>query len=70
MQSRKYPSINEAKTHLEEKGTLKFWGRIGAQYEICLYTYTLHDGRKFDLHIYNDGLVEIREDYYVYRNRE
>jgi hypothetical protein len=60
MKSRKYPTFQEAITHLESKGTLTYWGRIGRKAEICLYSYII-DGVSYDLNIYDDGKVEIRE---------
>jgi hypothetical protein len=60
MKSRKYPSFQDAITYLESKGELKYWGRIGLKYEICLYSYII-DGVKYTLNITDDGKVEIRE---------
>jgi hypothetical protein len=60
VRQRKFESLEAAKEYLVERGELKFWGRIGNQAEICLYTYK-HQGREYTLYIYMDGLVQIRE---------
>jgi hypothetical protein len=60
MKSRKYPSFQEAITDLSSKGKLKYWGRIGDNFEICLYTFR-YRGFDYTLNIYDNGKVEIRE---------
>lgn len=61
MKSRQFPSYEEAKKYLEERGTLQYFGRAGINYEYCVYTLTLHNGIKYHLSVYDDGKVEIRE---------
>jgi hypothetical protein len=60
MRQRKFESIEAAEAYLEERGELKFWGRIGHNAEICLFSYK-HQGWEYTLYIYMDGLVQIRE---------
>lgn len=62
MPSRKYPSYEEAFEYLYSVGEVRCWGRIGARLEIMLAGIKLPDGREYLLHVYADGLVEIRED--------
>ena len=59
MKSRKYPSFQAAKSDLESKGTLQFFGRVGLNYEACLYKIHLYDGRVYSIKIYDDGTVEL-----------
>lgn len=59
MKSRKYPTFQAAKSDLESKGKLEFFGRVGLNYEACLYRITLHSGSKYAIKIYDDGTVEL-----------
>lgn len=59
MKSRKYPSFQAAKSDLESKGKLEFFGRVGLNYEACLYKIHLYDGRVYSIKIYDDGTVEL-----------
>lgn len=60
MRKRKFESFESAKSYLEERGELEYFGRIGNNAEICLYHYK-HKGVVYTLYIYLDGLVTIRE---------
>lgn len=60
MQTRKFPTFEEAKAYLEERGRLEFFGTIGWNPQYFVYNLYLHDGRTFHINVYEDGLVEIR----------
>jgi hypothetical protein len=60
MKSRKFPSFNEAIAYLESKGELKYWGWEGQTEGYYVYTY-LFEGVTYNLAIFKDGKVEIRE---------
>lgn len=60
MRHRKFQSFEEAESYLDERGELKYLGRIGNNAEICLYKYK-HNGVQYTLYIHLDGLVQIRE---------
>lgn len=59
MKSRKYPTFEAAKADLESKGKLEFFGRVGLNYEACLYKIHLNDGRTYTIKIFNNGTVEL-----------
>lgn len=61
MYSKKFPTSEDAETYLKEKGTLKFHGRAGRNYEYCVYTYDLFDGRRYYVDIYDDGKIVVKD---------
>jgi hypothetical protein len=61
MRSRKYESEKAALEHLRSIGTVKLHGRAGLDYEYCVCTLTLPDGREYHLSVYKDGNVVLRE---------
>jgi hypothetical protein len=60
MQSRKYPTFQEAITYLESKGTLIYGGWEGQTEGYYIYNFTFK-GIVYRLKIFKDGKVEIRE---------
>lgn len=56
-----FSSLDEAKAYYEQYGKLEYFGRAGVNYEYCVYTYHVRDGRKLPLNIYDDGRVELRK---------
>ena len=59
MRSRKYPTKEEAYAYLNAVGKLEFFGRVGLNYEACLYKIHLFDGRVYSIQVYDDGTVEL-----------
>lgn len=56
---RQFPNREAAMAYLEERGTLKYFGREGMRYEKCVYALTTHDRRVYTLFLSDDGLVEV-----------
>lgn len=56
---KQFPTYEEAIKYLEERGRLEFHGRDGREYEYCVYTFYHHDGRKFYVDVYNNGLMVV-----------
>lgn len=61
MRSRQFDTFDDAIKYLEERGELKYFGRIGNRNEICPYSF-VHKGIKYSLNVHLDGLVQIREE--------
>lgn len=60
MRARQFGSFDEALAYLKSKGEAKYWGRIGDNHEINLYTLTT-GGREYTLYVYQDGRVEVQK---------
>lgn len=64
MKSRKFATFAEAIQYLEERGTLKYFGREGHDFEYCVYNFVCR-GITYHLSVYIEGektgLVRIRE---------
>jgi len=64
MKSRKFPTYDEAKAYLESVGKLQFFGRVGNNAEIYVYTLTI-GAKEYHLNVYADGKVELTLERYV-----
>jgi hypothetical protein len=59
LKHRKFPTIDDALAYLKSHGTLTYYGRLDA---ITNYYTYVHKGRFYPLYVYDNGLVEWRED--------
>jgi hypothetical protein len=57
-----FRSGDEARAYFERYGRLEFYGRAGLDYEYCVYSYHVRDGRTLALDIYDDGRVKLRQE--------
>lgn len=61
MKSRKFTSFEDAVKYCEERGTLKYFGREGSNFEYCVYTLTI--GMKvYHLFIYDNGKLVVTDE--------
>lgn len=64
MQSKKFPTLEEAETYLQSKGTLEYFGREGRYAEIYVYGLTIGN-KKYGLLVHENGYVEVIFERYV-----
>lgn len=58
MKSRKFPTLANAKSYLEERGKVEFHGAIGQNPEYFVYTLTV-GSVVWMIDIYEDGLLVV-----------
>lgn len=64
MQSKQFPTFDEAKAYLESRGKLVYGGREGT--DANTYVYTLTIGIKvYHLFLYEDGLLKVTHERYL-----
>jgi hypothetical protein len=69
MKSKQFPSMEEAKAYMMERGKLTYFGTEGWNPE--KYGYTLTIGvRVYHLFMYKDGLVEVYHERYKRSDEE
>jgi hypothetical protein len=54
-----FHSLEEAMAYLEQRGTLKFFGRAGSNYEYCVFTFISKAKRLYHLNIHMDGRIVV-----------
>lgn len=62
-QKRQFDNREEAMAYLKERGDLQYFGRDGHRYEYCVYTLTLPSGKKYGVDVYDDGRVEVVNEF-------
>lgn len=60
MKSRQFPSFEDAVRYCEERGSLKYFGREGSNFEYCVYTLTIGN-RVYHLFIYANGKLVVTD---------
>ena len=60
MKSRQFPSFDDAVKYCEERGSLKYFGREGSNFEYCVYTLTIGN-RVYHLFIYDNGKLVVTD---------
>jgi hypothetical protein len=64
MQSRKFPTLEDALSYMKERGKVTYWGREGT--DAKTYVYTLTIGVKvYDILLHEDGLLRVTGTRYL-----